>query len=57
MGFTPDSLPLGLQIAGQPYAEQTVYRVGYAYERATLWHARHPELERTLERRLPQRVG
>jgi len=57
MGYTRDSLPLGLQIAGRPYAERTVYRVGHAYERATPWYARHPELERTLERRLPQRVG
>ena len=48
MGFTRDSLPLSLQIAGRPFAEETVYRIGHAYERATQWHARHPNLEQTL---------
>jgi len=48
MGFTRDELPLSLQIAARPYAEETVYRIGHAYERATAWHTRHPELDRTL---------
>ena len=48
MGFTQDGLPLSLQIAGRPFAEETVFRIGHAYERATPWHARHPDLERTL---------
>lgn len=48
MGFTGDGLPLSLQIAARPFAEETAYRVGHAYERATAWHARHPDLERTL---------
>jgi aspartyl-tRNA(Asn)/glutamyl-tRNA(Gln) amidotransferase subunit A len=57
MGYTKNGLPLGLQIAAAPYAEQTAYRVGHAYEQATPWHERHPDLERTLSRRLPQEVG
>jgi aspartyl-tRNA(Asn)/glutamyl-tRNA(Gln) amidotransferase subunit A len=57
MGYTRDGLPLGLQIAAQPFAEQTVYRVGHAYEQATPWHTHHPDLERTLEPLLAQRVG
>lgn len=56
MGYTRDGLPLGLQIAARPFAEETVYRVGHAYEQATPWHTRHPDLERTLERLLPQKV-
>lgn len=56
MGYTRDGLPLGLQIAARPFAEETVYRVGHAYEQATPWHTRHPDLERTLERFLPQKV-
>jgi aspartyl-tRNA(Asn)/glutamyl-tRNA(Gln) amidotransferase subunit A len=48
MGFTRDRLPLSLQIAARPFAEQTVYRIGHAYERATPWHDAHPDLERTL---------
>ena len=44
-GFTSDGagpLPLALQIAGRPYAEATVLRVGHAYEQATPWHTRKP---------------
>ena len=46
-GFTGDGdgpLPLALQIAGRPYAEATVLRVGYAYEQATPWHTRKPPI-------------
>lgn len=46
-GFTKDGLPLSLQVAGRPFAEATVYRIGHAYERATIWHTRHPVLEQT----------
>jgi aspartyl-tRNA(Asn)/glutamyl-tRNA(Gln) amidotransferase subunit A len=37
-------LPLGLQIIAKPFDEATLLRVGHAYEQATDWHARHPEL-------------
>jgi aspartyl-tRNA(Asn)/glutamyl-tRNA(Gln) amidotransferase subunit A len=40
-GFT-DSLPVGLQIMGDAFAEETVLRVAYAYEQATEWHKRKP---------------
>ena len=43
-GFTPGGLPVGLQIAGRPFDEATVLRVGYAYEQATGWHLRTPVL-------------
>ncbi|HET7596593.1 MAG TPA: amidase family protein, partial [Burkholderiales bacterium] len=48
MGFTSERLPLSLQIAARPFAEETVYRIAHAYETATDWHAQHPDLERTL---------
>src|SRR5688572_11676473 len=44
MGYTDAGLPYSLQIAGKPFAEETVLRVGHAYERATPWHERHPQL-------------
>jgi aspartyl-tRNA(Asn)/glutamyl-tRNA(Gln) amidotransferase subunit A len=49
MGYTRDGgLPLSLQIVGRPFAEATVYRIGHAFERATPWHERHPDLDCTL---------
>ena len=41
-GFTASGLPLGLQLAGRPFAEETLFRAAYAYERATDWHTRRP---------------
>lgn len=41
-GFSQPGLPIGLQIAGRPFDEATVLRVGYAYEQATDWHRRSP---------------
>ncbi len=43
-GFSEDGLPLSLQIAGRPFEETTVLRAGHAYEQATDWHTRRPEL-------------
>ena len=56
MGYTRDGLPLGLQVAGRPFAEETVYRVGHAFERATPWHKRHPDLAATLEKRAEEKA-
>ncbi|MCH8894087.1 MAG: Asp-tRNA(Asn)/Glu-tRNA(Gln) amidotransferase subunit GatA, partial [Chloroflexi bacterium] len=41
-GFTSENLPVGLQIAGRPFDEATVFRVAQAYEQATDWHTRRP---------------
>ena len=43
-GFTAKGLPVGLMIQGKPFAEDVVLRAGYAYEQATDWHRRMPEL-------------
>ena len=43
-GFSEDNLPIGLQLGGRPFAEETVLRVGHAYEQATEWHKRRPPL-------------
>lgn len=41
--FTED-LPVGLQIIGRPFDEGTVLKVGDAFQRATDWHTRKPQL-------------
>ena len=41
-GFSDAGLPIGMQLIGKPFAEQTLFRVGQAYETATEWHTRHP---------------
>jgi len=43
-GFTRHGLPIGLMISGKGYDEATVLRAGYAYEQATAWHQRTPDL-------------
>jgi aspartyl-tRNA(Asn)/glutamyl-tRNA(Gln) amidotransferase subunit A len=43
-GFNRAGLPIGLQIAGRPFDEATVLRVGHAYEQVTDWHLRTPAL-------------
>lgn len=50
MGFSSTGLPLSMQIAGRPFDEETVLRVAHAYERATHWHERHPDLGSTVGR-------
>lgn len=41
-GFSPDGLPIGLQIIGKPFDEAMVLQVAHAYERHTTWHQRRP---------------
>jgi aspartyl-tRNA(Asn)/glutamyl-tRNA(Gln) amidotransferase subunit A len=43
-GFDSAGLPIGLQIAGRPFAEKTVLQLGHAYERAAGWYTRHPAI-------------
>ena len=43
-GFDTDGLPVGFQIAGLPFDEATICQVGHAYEQATDWHTRHPDM-------------
>jgi aspartyl-tRNA(Asn)/glutamyl-tRNA(Gln) amidotransferase subunit A len=43
-GFDPQGLPIGLQIIGRPWEEETVLRLAHAYEQATDWHRRRPPL-------------
>lgn len=43
-GFSSDGLPIGLQVYAKPFCEDMALRVAHAYERATDWHQRRPDL-------------
>jgi aspartyl-tRNA(Asn)/glutamyl-tRNA(Gln) amidotransferase subunit A len=43
-GFTSNGLPIGLLINGKPFAEALILRAGYAFERATEWKDKRPDL-------------
>jgi aspartyl-tRNA(Asn)/glutamyl-tRNA(Gln) amidotransferase subunit A len=40
-----DGLPVGLQIIGPQWGEQTIFNIGYAYQQETEWHKKHPSVE------------
>jgi len=42
-GFA-DGLPIGMQIIGKPFSEETILKIAYAYEQATEWHKRKPNI-------------
>ena len=41
-GFTPDGLPVGLQIVGRPHADVAVLQLAHAFEQATQFYQRKP---------------
>jgi len=43
-GLDPNSCPIGMQIAGRPFAEGRVLKIADAYQRDTDWHARRPPM-------------
>jgi amidase len=43
-GFSVDGLPLGFQLVGPHLSEDLLCRAGHAFQQATDWHQRHPNL-------------
>lgn len=43
-GFSQAGLPIGLQLIGRPFEEETLIRAAHAYEQATAWRTRKPNL-------------
>ena len=43
-GFTESGLPAAFQLMGRPFSEATLFRLGHAYQAATVWHTRAPNL-------------
>ncbi|MCU0509999.1 MAG: Asp-tRNA(Asn)/Glu-tRNA(Gln) amidotransferase subunit GatA [Anaerolineae bacterium] len=48
-GFDRQGLPVGLQLIAGAFEEERLLSAAYAYEQATDWHTRKPDLELTLE--------
>ncbi len=44
-GFSRDGLPIGLQLTGRAWDEATLIRLAAAFEGATPWAGRHPNLD------------
>jgi len=42
-GFSPEGLPIGLQVIGKAFDEAAVLRTAFTYERATPWKRRRPQ--------------
>jgi aspartyl-tRNA(Asn)/glutamyl-tRNA(Gln) amidotransferase subunit A len=43
-GLSRDGLPIGLQLIGRPFGEETIIRAAYAFEQATEWHKKKAQL-------------
>jgi aspartyl-tRNA(Asn)/glutamyl-tRNA(Gln) amidotransferase subunit A len=44
-GFTKSpKLPIGLQLLGKPFGEETLLKIAHAYEQGTAWHTEKPPL-------------
>lgn len=39
-GFSAHGLPVGLQLIGKPFGEESILQTAYAFEQATEWHLR-----------------
>ena len=37
-------LPIGLQLLGRPFGEETLFKIAHAYESGTLWHKEKPAI-------------
>ena len=38
------NLPIGMQIIGKPFSEETLLKISYAYQQVTDWHKKTPTL-------------
>jgi len=44
VGFDANHLPIGMQLMGPHYREDSIFKIAHAYQQVTSWHTRHPEL-------------
>ena len=43
-GFDSNAVPIGLQLVGRAFADDDLLAVAHAYEQATEYHLKHPEV-------------
>ncbi|MBP1752413.1 MAG: aspartyl/glutamyl-tRNA(Asn/Gln) amidotransferase subunit [Geobacteraceae bacterium] len=43
-GFSREGLPIGVQLIGKPFGEETILRAAYAFEQNTEWHKRKADM-------------
>lgn len=43
VGFDQEGLPIGMQLMGKHFNEETLFRVGHAYQLETVWHLKSPQ--------------
>ena len=43
-GYSADGLPIGLQLVGKPFGEETLIRAAYTFEQSTEWHKRKADI-------------
>lgn len=46
-GFDSAGMPIGMQILGRPWDEETLFKVASAYEASTEWHHKKPSIAST----------
>lgn len=57
IGFTPEGLPVGTILGGQPFAEDRLLSLAAAYQSVTTWHHRRPpDPTKTAARLAPHRI-
>ncbi len=44
VGFDRDGLPVGMQLMGRHFGEETLFRLAHAYQQVTDWHTRRPSI-------------
>jgi len=43
-GFLASGMPVGMQLVARPFGEDLILRLGHAFQKATEWHEREPQL-------------
>lgn len=43
-GFADNGMPIGMQLLGKPFDDATMVKIGIAFQQATDWHLKRPDL-------------